>query len=260
MTTRPDPAPQLQHSDLLRRHSLISKILQVISKRPGHIIPEARSFLLFSLVHWSYRLIPNRAVHVGKNVRVQRRRSLFAEAPEASLYLGDNVIVYEGAELSAFGKSTISIGRDSIIGRTKLVCRKHISIGKRFLSSWGVLIQDFDPHPIEQDARAAQVSDMVRRFSPAYDGGYFEESLTASKTISKPSFESDAITIGDDVWVGAQAIILKGAMIGDGSIVAAGAVVVRGDYPARSLLAGNPAKVVRSLPLAKSESLVETSS
>lgn len=54
--------------------------------------------------------------------------------------------------------------------------------------------------------------------------------------------EADVI-IGNDVWVGARAIILPGATIGDGAIIAAGAVV-RGDIPAFSIAAGMPAKVV----------------
>jgi acetyltransferase-like isoleucine patch superfamily enzyme len=45
--------------------------------------------------------------------------------------------------------------------------------------------------------------------------------------------------------VGTNAIILKGVTIGDRSIVAAGAVVFRGDYPPDSIIAGNPAVVVR---------------
>jgi len=52
------------------------------------------------------------------------------------------------------------------------------------------------------------------------------------------------ITIGNDVWVGAGAIILSGVNIGDGAIVAAGAVVTK-DVPAYSIVGGNPAKVIR---------------
>ena len=50
--------------------------------------------------------------------------------------------------------------------------------------------------------------------------------------------------IGDDVWIGINAMILKGVVIGNGAIVAAGAVVSK-DVPAHALVAGNPAVVVR---------------
>jgi acetyltransferase-like isoleucine patch superfamily enzyme len=64
--------------------------------------------------------------------------------------------------------------------------------------------------------------------------------------------EADVI-LGDDVWVGAGAIILPGVTIGDGAIIAAGSVV-RSDIAAMSIAAGVPAKVVgqRQLPQTQS--------
>jgi acetyltransferase-like isoleucine patch superfamily enzyme len=53
------------------------------------------------------------------------------------------------------------------------------------------------------------------------------------------------VVIEDDVWIGFGAILLSGIRIGRGAIVAAGAVV-RDDVPRYSIVAGNPAKVVRS--------------
>lgn len=54
------------------------------------------------------------------------------------------------------------------------------------------------------------------------------------------------ITIGNDVWVGAGAIVLGGVVLGDGSVIGAGAVVTR-DVPDNTVVAGNPAKPVRVL-------------
>jgi acetyltransferase-like isoleucine patch superfamily enzyme len=53
-------------------------------------------------------------------------------------------------------------------------------------------------------------------------------------------------SIGSDVWVGMGASIIGGITIGDGAVVAAGAVVME-DVPPHSLVAGNPALVVRNL-------------
>lgn len=53
-------------------------------------------------------------------------------------------------------------------------------------------------------------------------------------------------TIGRNVWVGVNAIILPGVTIGEGAIVAAGAVVTR-DVPAHTLVAGVPAHIVKTL-------------
>jgi acetyltransferase-like isoleucine patch superfamily enzyme len=54
------------------------------------------------------------------------------------------------------------------------------------------------------------------------------------------------MVIGDDVWIGANAVILPGVKIGTHSIVAAGAVVTK-DVPEFSLVAGIPAKVIKKL-------------
>ena len=57
---------------------------------------------------------------------------------------------------------------------------------------------------------------------------------------------SKSITIMDDVWIGAGAIILGGITIGSGSTVGAGSVVTK-SVPERVVVAGNPAKVIRRL-------------
>jgi len=57
--------------------------------------------------------------------------------------------------------------------------------------------------------------------------------------------EKLGVTIGDDVWIGSHAVILAGVQIGNGVVVAAGAVVTR-DIPARSVVAGVPARVLKT--------------
>ena len=54
------------------------------------------------------------------------------------------------------------------------------------------------------------------------------------------------VRIGDRVWIGTRAVVLKGVTIGDGAVVAAGAVVTR-DVPAGAVVAGVPARVVRTV-------------
>ena len=56
--------------------------------------------------------------------------------------------------------------------------------------------------------------------------------------------EKTGITIGDDVWIGANCVILPGVYIHDGAVVGAGSVVTK-DIPANAIAVGNPAKVIK---------------
>lgn len=59
-----------------------------------------------------------------------------------------------------------------------------------------------------------------------------------------PEELSQTTIIGSDVWIGYGAIVLSGVTVGDSSIIAAGSVVTR-DIPVNSVVAGNPAKLIR---------------
>lgn len=67
-----------------------------------------------------------------------------------------------------------------------------------------------------------------------------------SQCIDKQGISTKPVVIEDDVWIGANAVVLPGVTIGQHSVVAAGAVVNR-DVPSYSLVAGVPAKVIRNL-------------
>lgn len=54
------------------------------------------------------------------------------------------------------------------------------------------------------------------------------------------------VVIGNGVWIGANVTILGGVNIGDGAVVAAGAVVTK-DVPAKTLVGGVPAKIIKQL-------------
>ena len=62
--------------------------------------------------------------------------------------------------------------------------------------------------------------------------------------INRQGHVKSKITIGNDVWIGAGAIILKGVQIGDHSIIAAGSVVTK-SVPDNAIVAGNPATVMK---------------
>ena len=68
----------------------------------------------------------------------------------------------------------------------------------------------------------------------------------STKRIDEQGVSTNPVTVGDDIWIGANAVILPGVNIGNHSVVAAGAVVTK-DVPAHSLVAGVPAKVIKEI-------------
>ena len=64
--------------------------------------------------------------------------------------------------------------------------------------------------------------------------------------IDEQGVSTNPVIIGDDIWIGANAVILPGVTIGNHSVVAAGAVVTK-DVPPHTLVAGVPAKIIKTL-------------
>jgi len=124
--------------------------------------------------------------------------------------------------------ASVRIGDRSYLGASTLVCRERIEIGDDVLVSWGATIVDHDSHAVAWHERSADVTDW----------------LHGRKNWSHVRIAP--VRIGHRAWIGFNAIILRGVTIGDEAIVAAGAVVTK-DVPPRSVVAGNPARVVRSL-------------
>lgn len=95
---------------------------------------------------------------------------------------------------------------------------------------------DNDAHAVSWDQRKHDVAAAMKQYR---DGkGFYREDWSAVK--------SAPIIIGNKAWIGMNCIILKGVTIGEGAVVAAGTVVT-GDVPAWSVVAGNPARVVRRI-------------
>jgi len=65
------------------------------------------------------------------------------------------------------------------------------------------------------------------------------------KPISQQGVNTHPVYIGDETWIGANAVILPGVFIGKHSIVAAGSVVTQ-NVPSYSIVAGNPAKIIKT--------------
>lgn len=225
------------------RRSLVAKAFWVLGHRPAHFFRAVRGYLLFRLARLVRAVKMPPGVNLGTNVRLQRNGSVMAEAPAASITVGDHTIIYEDARIEAYGQGRVLIGSSAILGDIRITSRHRVTIGDRFLSAWNVFVQDYDSHPVSAAKRKLQVQSMVSSFRPRFDGA----EVPKEGELTGWDFPGEEIVIGNDVWIGAGSVILKGARIGDGCIVAAGSVVTKGTYPANSLIGGNPASVLKEL-------------
>lgn len=131
----------------------------------------------------------------------------------------------------------ITIGEHSFIGCSTFISRSSITIGSNVTIAWGCTIYDHDSHSLNYVERRKDISDEL---DDIRNGRNFIVHKNWDVVNSKP------ITICDDAWIGMNCIILKGVTIGEGAIVGAGSVVTK-DVPAWTVVAGNPAKVVKTL-------------
>lgn len=123
-----------------------------------------------------------------------------------SLQRGVRVVVDRGRLTIGHGTNVNGLG-------TKIVCAQEVTLGQHCTLSWDVQVLDTDFH--------ARTVDGVQRSATA------------------------PVRIGDHVWIGTRAVVLKGVTIGDGAIVAAGAVVTS-DVPPGAVVGGVPARVIGS--------------
>lgn len=166
-------------------------------------------------------------VQYGKGLKLVGWPFIF-RYPGAQLRIGENVTVnsgffsnliglYQRTIIVARGQGQISIGDRTGISGATIYARDSIVIGERVLIGANTKIFDNDFHPLEAEAR---------------------------NTGDNSALETRPVSIGNDVFIGCNCIILKGTSLGEGCVVGAGSVV-HGTFPPHSVLAGNPARVIR---------------
>ena len=216
-------------------------VWEVIRSRPFYIVKYAKEAFLFSWNHFFWKAMDSDRVKIGKNLRTLTTLCFQAEKPNGTIEVGDDFIAYYNCKISSWGEGKIKIGTHCSFGSgTRIDCRESISIGNYVLISWDVLMADFDPHPIDPEERANEMQHSQGLIWPNFS------SRARKRIASKAKFLTRPILIEDKVWIGERALILKGVKIGYGSLVAAGSVVTR-NVPPYSIVAGNPAQVVKKL-------------
>jgi acetyltransferase-like isoleucine patch superfamily enzyme len=118
-------------------------------------------------------------------------------------------------------EGALSIGNNVGMSSSAIICNHQISIGNNVTIGGNTVIYDTDFHVLDSKIRN-------------------------DKSLDKQGAKKAPVCIGDNVFIGAHATILKGVTIGANSIVGACAVITK-DVPANEIWAGNPAKFIRKL-------------
>lgn len=176
-------------------------------------------------------------VKYGKNLLLKGIPVIFNKGG-AKLSIGDNCVIKSAFLSNLVGlysrtiivtrapKAEIVIGDSVGISGVTIYARKSIRIGDNTCIGGNAKILDNDFHPIEWETRNRLLNDS--------NGG--DSDLVPAKPI----------VIGKNCFIGCNSIILKGTVLGDGCVVGAGAVV-SGKFEANSVIAGNPARLIRKL-------------
>ena len=187
-----------------------------------------KSFLLKLFTLYKTSKI-KKQISFGNNCRFSLKSSvvLLFGSTKANVCLGDNVRMF-GSLVSSHG-GAIKMLDNSQIGYGSVIRSINEVIIEEFATiSENVVISDNNNHPVNPLDR------LIVWKTPV---GSEERSWKYS--------DSASIRIGRNCWIGENSRICKGVTIGNGSIVAANSVVTK-DVPANCIVAGNPARVVRT--------------
>jgi acetyltransferase-like isoleucine patch superfamily enzyme len=163
------------------------------------------------------------SINIGPRTKIKYLTLL--SRPKGELKIGSDCVIsckisYDRNE----GK--INIGDNCFIGQSHLIAANSIVIENDVIISWGVTIVDHNSHSMFSKDRKNDVID--------WEHGQKDWTNVKIKSV----------TVKQGAWIGFNASILKGVTIGKNAIVGANSVVTK-DVPEGSIVAGNPARVIR---------------
>ncbi len=201
---------------------VLDPVLRHVQSRLDHLRRHPDSVL--SSIPWES------VAEIAKGVKIYPEALLQNAGDRGHLRIGDFCHLRgELAVLTAEG--LLEIGHHSFVGPgSRIWAQRNIKIGCHVLISHLVDIHDTNAHSLD--------------FGPRRLDGFnlFEHGVP----VNWDRVTAAPVTIEDDVWIGFKSSILKGVTIGRGAVVAA-CTVVTSDVPAFTLVAGNPARVIRAL-------------
>lgn len=179
-------------------------------------------------------------VDFGKSLKLKGYPFIYNKKG-ATLSIGDNCVIKSSFLSNLVGLysrtiivtrckgANITIGNNVGMSGVTIYARKGVSIGDNTCIGGNTKILDNDFHPLEYEKR----NELLLSKAP-------EDGEKANWIGTKE------IKIGKNCFIGCNALILKGTELGDGCVVGAGAVV-SGTFEAGSVIAGNPAKVIKMI-------------
>lgn len=174
-------------------------------------------------------------VRAGESFEIESTAWVKNESGDPSaIQIGHHVRL--SGEIACKAGGSVQIGNYSVIqDRTEIKCLECIKIGNFTGIADGCIITDNNTH-------ALGIENWIEHRIRVAPGGPGYPGLGNGWELS----EVKPVIIGDGVWVGSNAAILKGVTVGEGAVIARGSVVTK-DVPAYTVVAGNPAKEIKKL-------------
>ena len=145
-----------------------------------------------------------------KENRKSTSETRFSLGKNSSITVNGDFAVGSGSDIRVFDNGELILNGGGCRPGVQIVCFKKITIGKGCAIARDVIIRDTDAH---------QLVDSNHQMT-------------------------QEVSIGEHVWIGNRAIVMKGVTVGNGAVIAAGSIVTK-DVPDKCLVAGVPAKVLR---------------
>lgn len=139
--------------------------------------------------------------------------------------------VYSGSMFDVGPRGRVTIGECAMLNGVYVVCDERLEIGAYATISWNVVFMDTYRMPYAPEGRRALLEKRWRERAAQ----------------PKMDLPTRPIVLGDNVWIGFDVCILPGVTIGEGSVVGARSVVAD-SVPPYTVVAGNPARPIRTLP------------
>jgi carbonic anhydrase/acetyltransferase-like protein (isoleucine patch superfamily) len=143
---------------------------------------------------------------------------------------GRGASTYLGTMFDVGPQGRVALGNYALVHGARIICDAEISIGDYALISWNVVLMDTYRLSVEPEKRRLELERVP------------EHTLR----VAMADVPARPIHIGPNVWIGFDACVLPGVSIGAGSVVGARSVVTQ-NVPPYTVVAGNPARVIRQL-------------